>query len=306
MPSFEQTSCPQCGGALPPYAPGATVQCNFCQRSFQPAVEEATSHGPGVTHGHDPLPGLVVDGSWQTIGLGHEIVPLLGHDRWLDWEPATGAFHVWAYDRSIGEGDPLPHAVASGSWESIRSGHQLISLGGDHVLDWEAQSGAYRVWHYDSSATGQADIFPVAMTEGRWESIVAPARLLYLGDDKLLEWNPTTGMFRVWHYDRGCQHTDPLPGGPIVAGSWESIRSGHELVYCGGDQILDWVPQTGSYRVFWYDRGARGNTDPLPTELAAGSWESIRGGHRLIHLEGDRVLDWEPSTGGYRIWTYGR
>jgi hypothetical protein len=294
--------CPQCGGPLAGDAPGNTVQCKFCGHSFQVTAPASAED----VHGFDPLPGLVVEGSWQTIGEGREIVPLLGRDRWLDWEPATGAFHVWAYDRSIGDGDPLPHAVASGSWQSIRSGHQLVSLGGDHVLDWEANSGAYRVWRYDSAATGGEDIFPTTTTEGRWQSIVAPARLVYLGDDKLLEWNPATGMFRIWHYDRGCQHgSDPLPGDAIAAGSWETIRSGHELVWCG-DQLLDWVPETGSYRIFSYDRGARGDADPFPDELTSGSWESIRGGHRLIHLEGDRVLDWEPRTGGYRIWTYGR
>lgn len=306
MLSFGKNDCPQCGGPLPAYEPGATVQCKFCQRSFRaqaPAAEAGA--GAVAASGVDPLPGLVIDGAWRTIGLGHEIVPLLGHDRWLDWQPATGEFSVWAYDRSVGEGDPLPYGVANGSWESIRGSHQLISLGGDHVLDWDAQTGGYRVWHYDSAATQSQDIFPTTAAEGTWQSIVAPARLIYLGDDKLLEWNPSTGAFRIWHYDRACNGGDPLPGGPVAEGSWESIRSGHELVYCG-DQLLDWVPSTGSYRVFSYDRSARGDADPFPNELSSGTWESIRDGHRLINLEGDRILDWEPRTGGYRIWTYGR
>ncbi len=76
------------------------------------------------------------------------------------------------------------------------------------------------MWRYDSSATQSDDIFPTAATEGAWESIVAPARLLYLGDDELLEWNPSTGGFRLWHYDRGCNgmircravRLPPVPG----------------------------------------------------------------------------------------------
>lgn len=309
MLTFGQSSCPQCGAPLPAYEPGSTVACKFCGRSFHaPVPAGATAAGApgGVATGHDPLPGLVVEGTWQTIGHGHELVPILGRDRLLDWEPATGAFSLWQYDRSISHGDPLPHAVASGSWESIRTGHELISLGGDHVLDWEAHSGGYRVWRYDSSATNSEDIFPTAATEGAWQSIRHPARLVYLGDDQVLEWNPANGAFRVWRYDRRCDGTDPFPGSPIAEGSWESIRSGHELVYCGGDHLLDWVPSSGSYRVFAHDRSAAHDADPFPTLVASGTWESIRDGHRLIHLEGDRILDWEPGSGGFRIWAYAR
>lgn len=293
---------------MPAYAPGDTVQCKFCQRQFRaPPPAAPAMAAPGVSavaSGPDPLPGLVIEGSWQTIRAGHEIVPLLGRDRWLDWQPGNGEFTVWQYDRSVGHGDPLPYDVAKGSWESIRGSHQLISLGGDHLLDWDASTGGYRVWQYDPNATGSQDILPTALAEGRWQSIVGPARLIYLGGDSLLEWNPSTGAYRVWHYDRSCSG-DPLPGAPIAEGGWESIRTGHELVYTG-EQLLDWVPSAGSFRVFNYDRGARGDGDPFPNELSSGSWESIRDGHRLIYLEGDRVLDWDTRSGGYRIWTYGR
>jgi hypothetical protein len=305
MMPFGQTACPDCGGPLPAAAPGSTVVCVYCRRSLYVAGAPGSSGGasaPLAAKGHDPLGNLVVEGTWQSIIEGHELVPLLGRDRWIDWEPASGAFHVWAYDRSIASGDPLPSEVAAGSWASIRAGHELLSLGGDHVLDWEPASGRYRVWSYDASATGSGDILPTTVCEGSWQSIRAPSRLIYLGGDRLLEWDPTSGGYRIWAYDRAANGRDPLPGAPIAEGAWGSIRSGHELVYCDGDLLLDWVPSTGDFHVWSYDRSAQGQTDPLPTELAAGNWESIREGHRLIHLEGDRVLDWERRSGAFRVW----
>ncbi len=47
---------------------------------------------------------------------------------------------------------------------------------------------------------------------------------------------------------------NPFPGDPVVEGAWGTIRAGHELVYLGGDRVLDWEPATGNYRIWTYDR----------------------------------------------------
>lgn len=246
---------------------------------------------------------MVVKGIWRSVVQGHRLTYLSGRDRILDLEEDSGRYHVWAYDRSITGGDPLPHGVASGTWGSIRSGHELIALGGDHILDWESASGAFRVWHYDANARGEQDVLPTVVTKGTWSSIASSKRLVSLGGDRVLDWEPSSGAFRIWHYDRNvASGGDPLPGGPVTSGAWSSIRTGHELVYLGDDHVLDWVPSSGNYRLWWYDRAARGNGDPFPREVAAGNWSSIRTGHELISLERRRVLDWEPTSGAYRIW----
>lgn len=293
------------------------TKCHFCQTTFQVpgAVVTSSSGGGGgwaggnteaplPKKGRDPLGGCVTKGIWSSIREGHELVYLSARDRILDWE-SSGRFHLWNYDRTVSNGDPLPNAQAEGSWGSIGAGHELISLGGDHVLDWESSSGFYRVWQYDRNAHGNRDIFPDIVTKGTWSSIASSKRLISLGGDRLLDWEPSSGAFRIWAYDRSVRSGgDPLPGGPVVEGAWGSIRTGHELVYCGNDCVLDWVPGSGNYRLWSFDRHARGSGDPLPRELAAGNWASIRGNHRLISLEGNRVLDWEPDSGAYRIWEF--
>lgn len=250
---------------------------------------------------YDPLSQAVVEGDWRTIGLGHELIHL-GGDRILDWEGSSGAFRVWHYDRFAGaSGDPLPHAVVEGQWDTIRTGHRILHLGGDHLLFWNAPRGEFRVFAYDRNATGSEDPIPGDPTaEGRWGTIGHGHSLLSLDHDRLLDWVPDTGDFRIWQVDRRAG-VDPLPRA-IADGNWRSIRTGHELHYLGGDQILDWEPQTGAYRVWYYDRSAEGKgADPLPSEVTSGQWGSIRTGHELVTLD-DRLLDWEPRSGSFRIW----
>jgi len=265
----------------------------------------AASEAPLPSRGADPLASLVTKGIWQGIQAGHEL-RYLERDWLLDWQPASGQFFVWHYDRTVSSGDPLPSAIVQGTWGSIRGGHELIGLGDEHLLDWEPASGAFRVWWVERSARGSADVLPQVVAKGTWASIQASKRLVYLGQDALLDWEPSSGRFRIWHYDRSCRGEDPLPGRPLAEGVWQSIRTGHELIACGEDAILDWVPDAGNYRLWRLDRSARGQADPLPAEIASGNWASIRSGHRLVYLGGDRVLDWEPASGAYRIWTFAR
>ena len=93
------------------------------------------------------------------------------------------------------KGEPLPApALTENTWQSIRSGHQLIYVGGDWVLDWVVATGNYKVWR--------------------------------------VERNPAAGA-------------DPLPKPAIFQGNWAEIRTGHQLVYLGGDRLLDWSPRQG-------------------------------------------------------------
>lgn len=323
--SAPSVDCPNCGAPAPGGAPGSTVTCGYCRVAYTiplppppPAVPHtgqpfaahagagaAGTEAPLAQRGTDPLDALCARGVWGSIRTGHELL-YLGDDLVLDWVPATGGYHVWRYDRTVAEADPFPSAHAHGRWGSIGVGHTLLWLGGEHLLDWEPASGAFRLWWFDRSATGEADVLPSLVSRGQWGSIGATKSLVYLGHDQVLDWEPSTGRFRIWHFDRQAGEGDPLPGGPLSEGEWSSIRTGHELIACAG-HVLDFVPGAGNYRVWLHDPSARGQGgDPFPVEVAAGNWSSIRHGHRLIYLGGDRVLDWEPDSGAYRIWSYVR
>ena len=226
----------------------------------------------------------------------------------LELEISKGSFiaqsEVKDYGIVIVEADPFTDKIVYGNWSSIKSGHELIYLGGDRVLDWVPETGEYRIWRYDRSKTGKADPFTDKIVYGNWSSIKSGHELIYLGGDRVLDWVPETGEYRIWRYDRSkTGKADPFTD-KIVYGNWSSIKSGHELIYLGGDRVLDWVPETGEYRIWRYDRSKTGKADPFTDKIVYGNWSSIKSGHELIYLGGDRVLDWVPETGEYRIWRY--
>src|SRR5262249_807937 len=56
--------------------------------------------------------------------------------------------------------------------------------------------------------------------------------------------------------------------------------------------------------VWRYDRTAAG--DPFPGEPeVVGQWTTLRTGHNLLYVEGDRVLAWE-GNGHFRLYRYDR
>lgn len=156
----------------------------------------------GITSGN-PIPAKINHSSFSTIGSGHKLI-YLDHDRVLDWQPATGRARVWLYDRSRTTTDPLPVMVTGVTWVTIRSGYQLLYLGGDLLLFWDETDGGVYVYRYDRSLEGEdVDPFPELAMEDSWSGEISAGRLLhYLGGDRVLEWDPVSGTERIWDFDR--------------------------------------------------------------------------------------------------------
>ncbi len=255
----------------------------------------------------DPLPGAsIVDHTWQTIRAGHNLIQL-PNNRIMDWEPATGHVRIWHYDPNVtGSGDPLPGVpIVDHIWQTIRTGHQLILLSANRILDWEPATGHARIWNYDSNVTGAGDPLPGApVVDHIWQTIRTGHKLFVLPNNRVMDWEVAAGRVRIWHYDPNVAGSgDPLPGNPIVNHVWQTIRAGHELVVVAPDKILDWEPATGHSRMWRYDASVTGAGDPLPGKpVIEWIWDSIRSGHQLILLGTDRVLDFVPATGNARIW----
>lgn len=257
----------------------------------------------------DPLPApALTEGQWQSIDADHRLI-YLGNGTVLDWVRHTGAYRVWKVDRAaLGGADPLPGpAVSQGTWATVNSGHELIYLGDDRLLDWQPAQKRFRVWLINRAAIGNADPLPgVPQTEGIWANIGTKHQLISLGGNRVLDWEPETGDYHIWHHDPAAVGAaDPLPAPALTQGRWESIRSGHRLIPVGEDRVLDWVPATGDFRVWRYDRSAIGDPFPGDPEVT-GKWETIRLGHEIVYLDGDRILDWEPATKHFRMWRYDR
>ncbi len=199
--------------------------------------------------GADPLPGrAIAEGRWTSIGRGHELVYLF-KDRLLDWEPATGHFRVWRFDRSGGGGDPIPEITAEGTWDTIRGKHEFVYLDGDLMLDWQPESGDYKVWKVDRNNAG--DPFPgSAVVEGRWDTIKTGHELVYLGKNRMLDWQPASGTYRVWEVARDASRGDLLPGAAVMEGTWSTIKGDRRIIRVNETQVLDWEPATGAYHVW--------------------------------------------------------
>jgi len=249
----------------------------------------------------DPFPHSLTEGKWETIRSGHELV-FVGGDRMLDWEPSSGHFRLWAYDQSPSQGnDPLPgRAICEGKWSSIGRGHELIYLFKDRLLDWEPATGHFRVWQFDRDARS-GDPFPALSCEGTWSSIKGNHHFIYMDGDLMLDWQPASGDYKVWPVDRN-NSSDPFPGSAVVQGNWSTIRTGHELVYLSNNRMLDWQPNSGAFHVWNVDRSGAGG-DLLPGSAAMeGEWKTIRGSRKLLRVNEKQVLEWEASSGAYRVW----
>jgi Peptidase family M23 len=100
-------------------------------------------------------------------------------------------------------------------------------------------------------------------------------------------------------------YVDPLPRPPVVEGTWQTVRTGHRLIYLRSSRILDWEPASGHYRIWDYDENAT-NSNPLKwPPVTQGTWATIKTGHELVFISPiDKMLDWEPATGHWRLWNY--
>lgn len=262
---------------------------------------------PGATGDPFPAPAWTHN-AWPDF-KGWQLV-YVGADMLLAWSPPDGKYELWQITRTPPIGlTPLVKRIWAGSLPGISTGHELVHLGGDRLLSWKKSEQRYRVWLINRDPAPIADPLGngVPQTNGLWSSIDERHRLVSLGGDRVLVWEPGNGSFRIFRHDPAALGAaDPLPGPPLAQGRWTGRDSSHELVYLGGDRVLDWVPDTGRFQVLAYDRTAA--ADPFAGEphIAAGQWTSIRSGHQLVYLDGDRVVDFEPGNGSYHLWIYER
>src|SRR6185295_15322202 len=107
------------------------------------------------------------------IRTGHRLL-VLGGNRIMDWEPATGHVLIWKYDPTVrGAHNPLSGSpIVDYTWGGIRTGHELIVLPGNRIMDWEPANGHVRIWNYDPNVTGNRDPLPGnAVVDYTWGSI---------------------------------------------------------------------------------------------------------------------------------------
>lgn len=196
--------------------------------------------------------------------------------------------------------DLLAAQLSDGFWLTINQARDLVYVGKGDVVSVENSSGSYDVWRVDRQSTGDPIPGITPLATATIPNFDTDHRLSYWGKGQILDWVPSSGAYRLWNYDRA---THTIAAIPATSGTWSTIKSGHELVYIGRDLVLDWVPSTKGYRVWAIDRGVTSG-DPLSNQpVSAATWISIKDGHKLIYLSGDRLVDWVPVTGNYRLFS---
>ena len=251
---------------------------------------------------------VIIERTMDIIRPGSELMRL-ENDQIMDWEPASGHYRIWRYDPAItGNDSPfLDPPMVEGVWQTSQLGNNLIYLGNYNFFVWNPTSGRYRIQPYRTDGSGKMDLLSgQASVQGTLADGGPGNHFIHLGNQKMLEWEPESGQYRIWRYDPAITGAvDRFPGELIVAGQWETIRTGHELIYLGYRRLLDWEPETGRYRIWRYDPMITGQANPLVgPPVAEGVWTTIGSGHRLMDLPQNRLMEWNPETGHYRIWQY--
>ena len=188
--------------------------------------------------------------------------------------------------------------VQHGQWKTVDDDHRLVPMHDGKILDWKPGDGTWRLWHYDPSAT---NILSGPVSHGQWESVGDGHCLVPMHDGKVLDWVPETGRWRLWNY-RPANLEDCLPGNPVSHGQWDSVRDGHVLVPMKDGKVIDWVPDTGHWRLWNYSPTNLEDCLPAPA-VSSGRWTSLDDDHTLVPMADGRVLDW-VDDGSWRLWNY--
>ncbi|MCB0165744.1 MAG: hypothetical protein KDI79_16050, partial [Anaerolineae bacterium] len=259
--------------------------------------------------GPPPFPGKKVkDGTWPDLKSTTELT-YLGSNRILSRDVASGRYRLWRFDSTLTDpGDIFPgQELTTGSLAQTDAGQALTFLGDALVLNWARRTRQYQVQRLGLDTTQPSDLLSLQTTEtGTLRPTATERRLIYVGYNRVLDWEPATGQYQIWQYDPANAAPDaPFPGTLVVEGAWPDIQTGHELVYLGYRRLLDWEPETGRYRLWRYDPMVTGRGNPLVGQpVAEGTFDSIGPGHQLMSLGSNHLLDWQPATGQYRVWEF--
>jgi hypothetical protein len=171
-------------------------------------------------------------------------------------------------------GPPLGAAINGGTgftWPDTNlafAGYDMMALDGDYVIKWWLGTGDYVILHFDRQTSAAT---PLSLTSfaGTNPALRRGARLLNLGSNRLLEWIPITGTYRIWpyHFDGGAGEIfDPTP---LADGHWDDPAPGDELLVVDlpdasqGRALLIWERATGRIRLR--------SLDPLALDPMSGA-----------------------------------
>ena len=239
-------------------------------------------------------------------------------------------YQLWALDLAS---PSLLRAIPTSVGGIMPKGDQLMQVG-NYLLQWsgltEADQYSYRLLEFNPEAPiplGSKDPQTGKWTEkalqaGSWKKgkffgsradfanpqgatkgFESGTELVLVSmHNFVLNWIPTEGRgtHRLFNFDHGS--ADPLPPAVTQQGAWINIELGHQLMYSCG-YVIDWTMATGDFSIWQFD--AQDESSLSFPAANSGSWAAlgITKEHSLVAL-GSLILDWEPATRKYRLWSF--
>merc|ERR1712196_647819 len=227
----------------------------------------------------------------------------LHQGQMLDYAPATGKYSIWGMDYSVaGSCDIMPWPPqATGTLSSVN--HKMLYVHGDQLLDYDANTGAYRVGncdrlHWKDTKHLHCD----TVNQGEWPSLRGGHELVYVGSDVILDWDPLSGAYKLWDWYRGVtsQTHQPTDDHSRAHGVWPSLV-GAELTYLDKELMLSYDRLSGGYKLFKFDRKVTGEVDPFSGDPLAEGYGLPRK-VKYVYGGNDTLLELKPEQGSYRVF----
>lgn len=181
--------------------------------------------------------------------------------------------------------------VFESTFDDMNPEHELVYLGGEHLLDWVASTGAYRIFRIDiiRDSGGLSAVSPVregVWAHGSWQKII------WLGGDEVMLWNPVDNTYSIHKYDRKMQRNNPFSSRAIARSAW--TEPWKDLIYLGRGKLLCLYKNKPQYCIC-----RREGNDFVPLTRPKPSSRTIRHNIRVAWLGGDRLAGWSTRSSRY-------
>jgi hypothetical protein len=171
-------------------------------------------------------------------------------------------------DSAAPGGNVLLSTLGDSVLEEGSAGHGFVRLTDEYFLDYRSGSGVYNVHHVDETARDTAKVITGTEFHGTHLALRRGARIINLGQNRILEWVPVTGDFRVWSFSLQPGQAEIFGDRPLATGHFSDLTPNHELVVVAPDRVLVWERNTGHLELRVLDPLA---ADPLGGILVGAS-----------------------------------
>jgi len=166
------------------------------------------------------------------------------------WTTAALLSGMWAKKKFFSSRQDF--ANPNGANKGFESGSDLMLVSlHNFVLNFIPTDGrgTNQLFNFDP---GSKDPLPAPYSpQGSWADIELGHELMHVSG-YVLDWKPATGDYAIWQFDPQAEGSLSYP--PVRKGNWQELEIDQDHQLCViGDQVLDWKPDSNSYRLWQFD-----------------------------------------------------